>query len=134
MKHNGFTIIEMMVVIVIVSILTLLAMSVYTRSVRQGRRADGVDSLLSMSLAEERYRTINTTYGTLAQVWGGVTTSTQGYYTLSISNVSATSYTLTATAIGDQANDASGSTSCTPLTLTASSGTMTQAPAACWPQ
>lgn len=134
MHKKGFSILEVMVVLVILSALSILAITLFTGNVRQGRRADGVNTLLAMSLAEERYRTINTTYGTLAQVWNGVTTSTQGYYTLGISSTSATGYSLTATAIGDQANDQSGSTSCGTLTLTASSGTVTEAPAACWPQ
>ena len=134
MRKSGFSILEMMVVVIVLSILTILAIAMFTGNVRQGRRSDGVNTLLSMSLAEERYRTINTTYGTLAQVWGGVTTSTQGYYTLAISGTSATGYTLTATAVGDQANDVSGSTNCGTLTLTSASGTITETPAACWPQ
>lgn len=134
MYRNGFSILEMMIVVVILAILTILALSLYTSNIRQGRRSDAVNTLLAMSLAEERYRTINTTYGTLAQVWGGVTTSTQGYYTLSISGTSATGYTLTATANGDQANDAASGTSCATLTLTSANGTVTESPAACWPQ
>lgn len=134
MRKNGFSLLEMMVVVVILGILTILAVAMFTGNVRQGRRSDGVNTLLSMSLAEERYRTINTTYGTLAQVWGGVTTSTQGYYTLAISGNTSTGYTLTATAVGDQANDVSGSTNCGTLTLTSASGTVTETPAACWPQ
>lgn len=134
MKSNGFSMIEIMVVVLILGILTILSIAMYSSSVRQGRREDGVNTLLSMSLAEERYRTSNTTYGTLAQVWNGVTTSTQGYYTLAISGVSTTGYTITATAVGDQANDVSGSTACNTLTLTAASGTITETPAACWPQ
>lgn len=133
MRKTGFSMLEVMAVLIIISVLSIVGIALFTGNVRQGRRADGVNTLLAISLAEERYRTVNTTYGTLAQVWGGVTTSAQGYYTLSISGASATGYTLTATAIGDQANDRSGSTSCATLTLTSASGTVTEAPAACWP-
>ncbi|HVY53390.1 MAG TPA: type IV pilin protein [Gammaproteobacteria bacterium] len=134
MKYRGFTLIEILIVLVILSVLTVLAVSLYSSTVRVGRRADGVDTLLAISLAEERYRSVNTSYGTLAQVWSGVTTTTQGYYTLAISNVSATGYTVTATAIGDQANDNESGTSCATLVLTVSSGTTTNTPVACWPQ
>lgn len=130
---NGFTLTEMVVTVAMIAIVALIAISAFSPQVKRGRRADGINSLLSISLAEERYRANNTTYGTLAQVWGGVTTSSEGYYTLSISSNTATGYTATATAIGNQATDAVGSTSCTTLTLTVSSGTITKSPAVCWP-
>lgn len=133
-REKGFSLIELAIVVLIVAILAILASVLYTSYVRKGRRADAIDTLSEMSLAEERYRSNNTTYGTLAQVWGGVTASTGGYYTLSISSVSGTAYTLTATATGSQANDTESGTSCTPLVLSASSGTVTKTPAACWPQ
>ena len=132
-KRKGFTLIELMITVLLVSIIALIASNTYSNYVRKGRRIDAINSLLSISLAEERYRTTNTTYGTLAQVWSSVTASTEGYYTLAISNVSATAYTITATATGDQANDAQNGTSCSPLTLTVSNGTITKSPATCWP-
>lgn len=132
-KHSGFTLIEMAITVLIIAITSVAALYLFSDQVKRGRRIDGINALLSISLAEERYRTNNTTYGTIAQVWGGVTTSAEGYYTLAISNVTATSYTLTATGVGTQANDASNATACSPLTLTVSSGTVTKAPAVCWP-
>ena len=133
-KYTGFSMIELLIVVLIIAVLTILAIVLYTSNIRQTRRADGINSLLSISLAEERYRATNTTYGTLAQVWGGVTSSTQSYYTLAISNTSATGYTITATAVGDQANDTQDGTACSTLTLTAQNGTVTQSPSVCWPQ
>lgn len=132
-RIRGFTLTEVMVAVVLVSILTLVATEAYTTYVRRARRMDGINSLISISLAEERYRSSNTTYGTLAQVWGGVTASTEGYYTISISNVSATAYTITATASGNQANDTQNGTACTTLSISVSSGTITKSPSACWP-
>lgn len=132
-KMQGFTLTEMVVAMLILAILAITAIESYTTYVRKARRADAVNSLISMSLAEERYRSSNTTYGTLAQVWGGVSTSTEGFYTLSISNVSASGYTITATATGAQANDVEGSTSCSTMTLTVNNGTITRSPSACWP-
>jgi len=132
-RFNGFALVEMVFTMAIVVILTISAIFLYSSQVLKGRRIDAINSILSISLAEERYRSNNTTYGTLAQVWGGVSASTEGYYTLTITNVSATSYTLTATAVGNQANDSSSGTSCTPLQLAFSNGTVTKTPAACWP-
>jgi type IV pilus assembly protein PilE len=132
-RIKGFTLIELIIALTIVAILTVSSISIYSYFIRKGRRIDAINSLMSISLAEERYRSNNLTYGTLAQVWGGVTTTPEGYYTLSITNIAATSYTITATAVGDQANDASGSTSCTPLQLQVSNGTVTKSPSVCWP-
>jgi len=130
---KGFTLIELLVAVAIVAILAVIAIKLYPSQVRQGRRVDGINVLLSISLAEERYRSNNTTYGTLAQVWNGASTSPEGYYTLTISNVSASGYTATATAQGDQANDTFGSTSCATLTLSLANGTISKSPSVCWP-
>ena len=133
MRKTGYTLIEMLIAIGILSILVLVATSLYTGYIRKGRRIDAVNTLLSISLAEERYRSNNAQYGTLTQVWSGVATSAEGYYNISISNVSASGYTVTATGQGGQASDAENGTSCTTLTLTVSSGTITKTPAVCWP-
>jgi type IV pilus assembly protein PilE len=130
---SGVTVIELLVTIVIIAILALLAVVIYVSQVRNSRRTDAVNTLFSIALAEESYRTTNTTYGTLAAVWNGVTTSVGGYYTLAISNVAATSYTITATATGDQVNDSQNGTSCSVLTYAMSGGTVTQTPSTCWP-
>lgn len=133
-NKKGFTLIEMMVVVATIAITAVIAISLYTEKIKRGRRIDAVNALLSISLAEERYRSTNTSYGTLAQVWGGVATSQEGYYTLAISNVTATSYTITATGTGTQTSDVDPSgTSCATLTLAMSSGTITRTPAICWP-
>jgi type IV pilus assembly protein PilE len=130
-KH-GFTIIELIIVIVIVAIIALVAVGLYRPYILKARRADGINAIIALQLAEERYRSNNTQYGTIANI-GGSATSTQGYYSLSISNLGAGTFTITATGQGNQANDVDGSTSCATLTLTVSNGTVTQTPAACWP-
>ncbi len=133
-RTRGVTLIELLVVLAIVSIITVIAVNLFTSHVKRGRRIDGISTIMSIMLAEERYRTNNSQYGTLAQVWAGVTSSPAGYYTIGISNVSATGYVITATAVGTQASDTANGTSCSSLTLTVASGVITQAPSACWPQ
>jgi type IV pilus assembly protein PilE len=132
-KLCGFTLIELMIALAVAAILSVIAINVFSTQLRASRRTDAINTIFSIALAEERYRATNTTYGTLAQVWGGVTTSTGGYYTLAITNNAATTFTITATAIGDQLKDVDSSTACTPLVLTANSGTYTKTPAICWP-
>jgi type IV pilus assembly protein PilE len=132
-NQKGFTLIELMTTVLILGIIALISANIYSGYVRKGRRVDAVNSLLSMSLAEERYRSSNASYGTLAQAWNNQSTSQEGFYTLAISNVSSTAYTLTATAVGNQVNDAENGTSCSTITLSVSNGTITKSPAACWP-
>lgn len=131
-KSSGFTVIELIVVILIIGIIAVVAAAMYRPYVLKSHRADGISAIATLQLAEERYRSANTSYGTLVQLSGSAT-SAQGYYTIAISGVSATGYTITATGVGTQANDVDGSTACGTLTLTVSNMTVTQTPAACWP-
>lgn len=135
LRHGiGFTLLELIIALLIVAILSAIAVEVYSSQVRKGRRSDGTNAINSIALAEERYRTSNTTYGTIAQVWNNVTNSNGGYYTLTITNTSATGYTITATAVGDQANDTENGTTCTPLQLVVLNGSISRTPSTCWPQ
>lgn len=131
-RKKGFTLIELTIVMGIVCILAIIAIWMYRGNVTKSRRADAMNTLMSISLAEERYRASNTQYGSLAQVWGGVTTTHGGFYTIAISNTSATGYTITATAQGTQATDTENATACNSLQLAVSNGTFTKTPAACW--
>jgi len=131
-KFFGFTLMELMVAVAIVAILAVIAIWMFRSQVTKSRRADAMNTILAISLAEERYRASNTTYGTLAQVWGGVTTTQGGYYTIAVSNPTASSYIISATATGTQTNDRENATACSPLQLTMSNGTITKTPAVCW--
>jgi len=61
-----------------------------------------------------------------------VTASENGHYNLAISNVGATTYTIAATAQGDQANDTDEGTACPALTLAVNGLAETKTPADCW--
>ncbi len=132
MNRSGFTLMELVITVAIVAILAAIAIPTFSNYLLKSHRSDAYSALLKMQLAEERYRATSNTYGTLAQVWNGVTTSDNGKYTLAISNVSATTYTLTATAVGSQTSDSEDGTSCSTLTITYSAGVDTKTPAACW--
>ena len=127
-KVKAFSLLELVIVIVIVAILAIIATASYRHYILVANRSDALQTLQSIQLAEESYRHNNTSYGTLAQVWGGVATSSEGNYSIAITNASATSYTITATAIGSQTQDAV----CASIVLTHSNGTTTRTPAACW--
>ena len=127
-KITGFTLLELLIAVAIVGILAAIAIPSYRHYIEQSNRTDAIHALTSLQLEQERYRTTNTTYASLAVLWGGTTTSDEGHYTIAITNVSATSYTITATATDAQASD----TECATMTLAYSNGTTTKTPATCW--
>jgi len=128
----GFSLMEIMIVLVVAAILVAVAIPSYLNYATKSRRQDAIQTLLAIQLAQEKWRLNNPAYGTLTDVWSGVSTTEGSYYNLAISNISATGYTLTATTAGSQVGDSDGSTSCDTLTLTNTNGAITKAPTACW--
>ncbi len=112
--HNtGFTLIELMVTIAIVSILAVIAIPAYQEQVRKTRRADCQAELFKFANAMEKYFTINNTYNSATNSGLGFTQCTvkgTKMYDLTISAQSVSSYTLQAApASGSpQANDKCG--------------------------
>lgn len=128
---RGFSLIELLIAIVIIGILIKLATPYYQTYVRKSRRTDAMVTLSAMQLAQERYRYSNTSYASLAQIWTG-TLSREGYYDLAITNITGTSYTLTATAKGDQTRDTANGVNCSQLSIAVTNGVATKSPTACW--
>jgi type IV pilus assembly protein PilE len=113
-KYHGFTLIELMIVIAIIAILAALAMPAYQDYVMRARRSDGLKELLSLQLAQEKWRANNSAFSTGITTDLGFddTTSSEGYYAMSVT-VSGASYTFTADPQGIQAID----TACDPITI-----------------
>ena len=143
-KTKGFTLIELMIVIVIIGVVLGFAIPSYISYVQRSNRTEGITTMQALQLAEEKFRMTNSTYQTLSSVsfvpsfWpstgitSGVLTTENSLYTIVITGTSATGYTITATAQGDQVNDDAGGTACTPMTLVVSGYTITKSPTACW--
>jgi len=62
--QNGFSLIELMVVVAIIALLAAVAYPSYQESITKTRRADGMALLTNIVNAEERYFTQNSTYTT----------------------------------------------------------------------
>lgn len=104
-KQNGFTLIELMVVIAIVGILSAVAYPSYVSHLRKGHRADAQAYLMDLAQRQNQYFTDSRTYAADVTTLGSPTPSSlTNYYTVSIA-VSGTTFTITAEAIGSQLSD-----------------------------
>jgi type IV pilus assembly protein PilE len=112
-QHKGFTLIELMVVVVIIAIISAFAIPAYLHYAIRARRVDGQELLLRVANAQERYYATNNHYGSLDQLGydAAASKSEKGYYTLTMDpasdSTSAQVYTATAqiVASGPQAKD-----------------------------
>ncbi len=82
-NQKGFTLIEVMIVVVIVAILAAVAVPSYQDSIRKTRRADAKEALTRIAALQERFFFTNNKYGTASDLGVG-STSQEGYYTISI--------------------------------------------------
>jgi type IV pilus assembly protein PilE len=64
MKHKGFTLVELMVVIAIIAILSSVAIPWYGQYVQRGNRGDGISSMQAILDAQERFYGDNVSYTT----------------------------------------------------------------------
>lgn len=61
-KYRGFTLVELMIVVAIISILAAIAMPAYNQYVVKSARTQAKAALLNMAQMEERYYTNNAAY------------------------------------------------------------------------
>jgi type IV pilus assembly protein PilE len=132
---RGFTLIELMIVVIIVGLLFGIALPSYQDYMLRSHRADAQGDLLDISAREERFLAQNNTYTTdIAGATGlnqGTAVSGGGFYNLTVAacggGAIANCYLVTATATGGQMND----TDC--LTITYSStGIRSGTTGNCW--
>lgn len=111
-RQLGFSLSELVITVAILGILTAVALPSYQNHVLSSRRSDGHMALLKASQDLERCKTRTFTYAG-CNVVSTTPMSESGYYKLSIADVTATTFTLTATPQDPQTRD----TDCGFLTL-----------------
>lgn len=137
--RRGVTLIELILVVSVVAILAAIALPSYQKYVLKGRRAEAIAALNAIQQAQERYRANSPSYAaTLSELAQG-STSPSGHYGLSLSAVTASGYTITARAQGQQAKDQD----CDAMVLRLERGNIfsrasdaqgTDSSSRCWPQ
>lgn len=120
MSQQGFTLIELMIVVVVIAVLVAVAIPGYQDYLERGRRSEAVTALLSLAQAQERFMVVHGYYspslsGSMADGDGlGWSDDASGSYQLSLSRSSEVAYTLSAQPQGSQTAD----TLCASFTLT----------------
>ena len=132
-RKKGFTLIELVTVVAIVAVLAALAIPAFLDSLRKSRRSDAMNTIMDIHLAEQRWRANDTDYGSLTEMgFSDPQVSPDGHYSIALSAVSATGYTITATAQAPQDKDYCGNFILTNtagvITKTTSKGVVDQ----CW--
>jgi type IV pilus assembly protein PilE len=117
-RIGGFTLIELMITVVVLSIIVGIAVPSYMQQIRKSRRTDARNALLDLAGREERWLSVSNSYSQTPTDVGYSGANfpinlPDGYYTVGVVTPDvanqptvANSFIITATAIGQQASDA----------------------------
>ena len=117
-RHQGFSLIELLITVAIIGILAMIAVPMYSNYVARSRQADGQAKLMQVAQDLERCYTQYSKYDddNCSVFASGTVISDQGFYVISASggDLTESTFTLTATPQNEQADD----TDCGNLKLT----------------
>ena len=102
-RARGFSLIELMTVLVIIGVLSAIAYPAYQDYVRRANRSAAQSFMMTIAARQEQYLLTNRSYAaTTGALNLTAPTETNGRYTFAIALPTPTSYTITATAVGNQ--------------------------------
>ena len=108
-RFQGFSLLELLIALAIVAILATITVPSFSGLVDKSRRSDAMSSLLLVQLAQERWRSRNTSYSQSLEALGWASPiSSEGYYQLHISEADAAGYRIMAKPRAVQQRDSCG--------------------------
>lgn len=125
---QGFTLIELMIVVAVVAILAAVAYPNYQDQVRKSRRGEAKAVMAEASQLLERFRTVNNTYVGAPNIPAqSPANAGTARYNLNV-NATATTFTITAVPQGTQSADTCGTLTLTHTGQKGSGGSVDE----CW--
>jgi type IV pilus assembly protein PilE len=119
-RPRGFTLVELLITVVILSIIVAIAVPSYMQQTQKSRRTDARNALLDIAGREERYLSVSNAYSQVPSDvgYGGAwpQLSTNQYYSLTVQvpapgfPAATPSFLITATPINAQAGDSACAT------------------------
>ena len=102
-RVRGFSLIELMIVLVVIGVLSAIAYPAYQDYVRRANRSAAQSFMMTIAGRQEQYLLTNRSYAaTVAALNLTAPTELSGRYNVTINLPTPTSYTITATAVGNQ--------------------------------
>lgn len=129
-RSGGFTLVEALVTLGLVALMATFGVQGLQAQRLKSGRADAVNALTRVQLAQEQYRSAHGLYATeVSALAGAAATSPEGRYAIVIEALGGEVYRATALARGDQTADIA----CAALTLEVRQGFAHHGPeAGCW--
>ena len=105
-RSKGFSLIELIIVMLVIAILAAIAIPSYRSYILRSHRIDATRALHDLASRQERYYFSYNRYATTLSDLGTNASAAGIYYTLDIETASHTDYTVRATAVATQTQDA----------------------------